>query len=154
MKELDREAESFRLHYEKFLIGCEAVAEEGWDTETLGEMGDYYTGMLLRIILRTVEADGWVSDQETRSVNELFGFTYSSRELEEVYESTATLLHSSEFDDELMGAIAMLESRNEKLCDAYRALIRQICTLIAKSDGFFTAEEKAEIAAIGTLIGE
>ncbi|MBQ8927237.1 MAG: TerB family tellurite resistance protein [Oscillospiraceae bacterium] len=153
MKELDREAESFRLHYEKFLIGCEAVAEEGWDTEVLGEMGDYYTGMLLRIILRTVEADGWVSDQETRYVNDLFGFTYTNEELESVYESTANLLHSSEFDDELIGAIAMLESRGEKLCEAYRALIAQICTLIARSDGFFTEEEKAEIAKIQELIG-
>ena len=154
MKDLDISAASFQAQFERFLIGCEAVEQEAgaaWDRESLGEMQDHYAAMLVTIILRTITADGWVSDRETAYLNEFFGFTYKSGELEQVYESCKELITSEVYEATLADSITSLHRLNGKLADAYRALIALVCDIIARSDGFVTAEEKAEIAHIRAL---
>ncbi len=153
MNELDISAESFQLKFDKFLIGCEAVENATlWDIDTYGEMEDYYAMLLVSIILRTVTADGWVSDRETDYLNKLFGFTYDSGELEQVYDSCAEMLQSEDFDNDLTAGIDRLRECNARLADAFVDLASLVCDIIVKSDGFVTEEEKTEMARIRSLI--
>ena len=153
MKELDIKAESFQLKFEKFLIGCEAVEHATlWDADTYGEIEDYFAGLLVSIILRTITADGWVSDREVDYLNELFGFTYESGELEQVYESCSEMIQSESFEEELTDGIARLRECNARLGDAFVDLVALVCEIIARSDGFVTDEEKTEIGKIKALL--
>ncbi len=153
MNELDISAESFQLKFDKFLIGCEAVENATlWDVDTYGEMEDYYAMLLVSIILRTITSDGWVSDRETDYLNKLFGFTYDSGELEQVYDSCAEMLQSEDFDNDLTSGIDRLRECNARLADAFVDLTALVCDIIVKSDGFVTEEEKTEMARIRELI--
>ena len=109
MKELDISAESFQLNFDKFLMGCEAVGGATlWDADTYGAMEDYYAELLVSILLRTITADGWVSDREVNYLNQLFGFDYDSGELEQVYDGCADMLGSETFDKDLVDGIQRL----------------------------------------------
>lgn len=153
MKDIDICAESFQMKFDKFLIGCEAVEHATlWDVDTYGEMEDYFAGLLVSIILRTITADGWVSDREVNYLNDLFGFDYESGELEQVYESCAEMLSSDHFDAELTEGIERLRENNVRLAEAFTDLIELVCDIIARSDGFVTDEEKTEISRIRTLV--
>ena len=153
MNKLDISAESFQLKFDRFLIGCEAVEKATlWDADTYGEMEDYFAELLVSIILRTITADGWVSDREVEYLNRLFGFDYESGELEQVYDSCAEMLRSESFDDDLQDGIAQLRECNAHLADAFVELVALVCDIIARSDGFVTEEEKVEIQRVRTLI--
>ena len=146
MKDLDISAASFQARFERFLIGCEAVEQEAgaaWDRESLGEMQDHYAAMLVTIILRTITADGWVSDRETAYLNELFGFTYKSGELEQVFYREGTDIPDADNYEYIYDE----DSSTAWMYDG----IALVCDIIARSDGFVTAEEKAEIAHIRDL---
>ena len=155
MSKLDINAASFQLGFEKFLIGCEATEAESngkWDRETYGEMQDYYASLMVSIILRTISADGWVSNKEVEYLNKLFGFDYNDGELEQVFESCKELIASESFEEEIADSIRLMASFNEKLTQAYKNLLTLVCDIVAKSDGFVTDEEKAEISHIEKLL--
>lgn len=155
MSELDINAESFQIKFDKFLISCEAVENATlWDVDTYGEMEDYYAELLVSIILRTITADGWVSDREVEYLNKLFGFTYESGELEQVYDGCADMLNSESFDTELTGGIARLRECNERLADAFIDLVLLVCDILIKSDEFVTEEEQNEMERIRALINK
>ena len=153
MNKLDISAESFQLKFEKFLIGCEAVEKATlWDADTYGEMEDYYAELLVSIILRTITADGWVSDREVDYQNRLFGFDYESGELEQVYDSCSGMIQSEAFEQDLQDGISRLRECNEHLADAFVELVALVSEIISRSDGFVTEEEKTEISRIRSLI--
>ena len=154
MNELDIRAESFQDKFENFLISCAAVEHATlWDADTYGEMEDYFAGLLVSIILRTITADGWVSDREVEYLNQLFGFSYESGELEQVYESCSGMLQNENFDAELTGGIASLRDCSSRLGDAFVELVRLVCEIITRSEGFVTDEEREEISRVRELVG-
>jgi len=145
-------SESFKLKYERFLIGCDAVQEEGnWSTHNLGEMGVYYTRELLTMILRIVAADGWVSQKETDYLNEFFGFTYTPEELEQAYDGLEERLHSTSVEKSIRDSVKLLQAMNPRLAAAFRELIALSCEIISLGDGIVTDEEKAEIERLKKL---
>ncbi len=153
MKNLDSSAESFQIKFEKFLIGCEAVEKATlWDANTYGGMPDFYAGLLVSIILRTITADGWISDREVEYLDALFGFEYESNELEQVYESCSEMLRSTDFEKDLSDGIALLRENNVRLADAFVELTVLVCDIIVRSDGFVTDEEKEEVCKIRAMI--
>lgn len=155
MNDLDISAESFQFKFDKFLMGCEAVENATvWDEDTYGTMDDYYAELLVSLILRTITADGWVSDREVAYLNQLFGFSYDGNELEQVYDSCSEMLNSEGFDNELKDGIARLREANARLADAFVELINLVGEIIVRSDGFVTEEEKAEIARVKALLAE
>ena len=155
MNDLDISAESFQFKFDKFLMGCEAVENATlWDEDTYGTMEDYYAELLVSLILRTITADGWVSDREVNYLNQLFGFSYDGNELEQVYDGCSDMLNSESFDNELKDGIARLRECNARLADAFIELIELVSEIIVRSDGFVTDEEKAEIARVKKLINE
>ncbi|MCR5718078.1 MAG: TerB family tellurite resistance protein [Oscillospiraceae bacterium] len=153
MKDLDISAESFQLKFDKFLMGCEAIANATlWDEDTYGAMEDYYAELLVSILLRTITADGWVSDREVAYLNKLFGFDYDSGELEQVYDSCAEMLGNENFDRELTDGITRLRESSTRLADAFVDLIELVCEIIVRSDGFVTEEEKEEVAHVRSVV--
>ena len=153
MNELDISAESFQLKFDKFLMGCEAIENATlWDEDTYGTMEDYYAELLVSLILRTITADGWVSDREVEYLNKLFGFSYDGNELEQVYDSCSEMLNSEGFDKDLKDGIARLRECSAPLAHAFVDLIELVGEIIVRSDGFVTDEEKAEIDRIKTLL--
>ena len=86
MKDCQSMAEGFRLQYERFLTGCDALeAENLWDTQALGEMEGYYFNDIMTVILHLISADGAFSDAEARFVADAFGFRYTAGELAQLY---------------------------------------------------------------------
>ena len=153
MNDLDISAESFQFKFDKFLMGCEAIENATlWDEDTYGTMEDYYAELLVSLILRTITADGWVSDREVDYLNKLFGFSYDSGELEQVYDGCSDMLGSESFDNDLKDGIARLRENSALLADAFVELIELVSNIIVRSDGFVTDEEKAEIARVRALI--
>lgn len=155
MNDLDISAENFQLKFDKFLMGCEAVENATlWDEDTYGTMEDYYAELLVSIILRTITADGWVSDREVDYLNQLFGFSYDSGELEQVYDGCSDMLASESFDSDLKDGIARLRENNANLADAFVDLIELVSDIIVHSDEFVTEEEKTEMMRIKALVRE
>ena len=65
MSKLNAYSESFKVGYEKFLIGCDAQEEmDGWDTETDGEMEGYYSNILVSVVMKLMASDGVFTEKE------------------------------------------------------------------------------------------
>lgn len=143
--------ESFKLQYERFLTGCDAIEQEGcWNREAYGEMETFYTGDLVSVMLRLIVTDGSVSQREADVLNELFGFDYTATELAEVYEVCAENL-GEDFDRLFSVGVDALERINPKLAEAYKELLTLICTMVMESDGLVTATELAEAEKLRKL---
>ncbi len=149
---IDALTESFKMKYEKFIIGCDAQEELAeWDTECNGEMDVYYENDLVGIILTLVVADGAISQKEVDYLNRCFGFDYTVETLEEVYKTC-----SSELDDlfcnRFSEGVEQLRGINEKLADAYVELVDIACDIIIASDDVIaTSETEAAKALKATL---
>ncbi|MCR4644782.1 MAG: TerB family tellurite resistance protein [Oscillospiraceae bacterium] len=153
MSKIQEYAESFKLKYERFLIGCDAVQEEGdWSTENLGDMGAYYTRELLIMILRIITADGWVSQKEVDYLNEFFGFTYTQKELDKALDGLDSPLHSASNEKVIIDSMKLLRSINPRLAASFRELVLLSCGIMSMSDGIVTDEEKEEIAKLRALV--
>ena len=153
MSKIQEYAESFKLKYERFLIGCDAVQEEGdWSVENLGDMGAYYTRELLIMILRIITADGWVSQTEVDYLNEFFGFTYTQKELDKALDGLETPLHSISNEKLIIASMKLLRSINARLAASFRELVLLSCGIMSLSDGIVTEEEKEEIAKLRALV--
>lgn len=143
--------ESFKLQYERFLTGCDAIEEAGcWNVTEYGEMETFYTGDMVSVILRLIVTDGTVSQKEADVLNELFGFDYSAEELAEVYKTCAENL-GTDFDRLFSVGVDALERINEGLAQAYKDLLALICTIVSESDGLVTAAELAEAEKLKKL---
>ena len=153
MSKIQEYADSFKLKYERFLIGCDAVQEEGeWSTKNLGDMGAYYTRELLIMILRTITADGWVAQKEVDYLNEFFGFTYTQAELDKALEGLEDRLHSPSAEKTITDSVKLLQAMNPRLAAAFRELLLLSCTIMSMSDGIVTEEEVAEIERLRALV--
>ena len=155
MNNLDISAENFQIKFDKFLMSCEAVENATlWDEDTYGTMEDYYAELLVSTILRTITADGWVSDREVNYLNQLFGFSYDGGELEQVYDGCSDMLASENFDGDLKDGIARLRETSARLADDFVDLIELVCDIIIHSDEFVTDEEREEMTRIKAYVKE
>jgi len=143
--------DSFKMKYESFLIGCDAIEEmDLWDKETLGEMDAFYSNDLTSIIIRLIAVDGKITSKEVEYLNETFGFEYTIEELIDVYDSCKDDIGQA-FDENFENGITYMRKINAKLADAYKELLSLICEIIIESDGVISESEISEVKRLKAL---
>lgn len=153
MSELKRRSESFKLKYEKFLTGCDAIEElQLWNKEEYGEMDAFYSADLACIITRLICADGRVAQPEVAYINEFFGFTYTAEELQELYADCGDGIDAV-FDTGVANGLSLMAGINDKLAAAYKELILLICDIVMESDGVIAGAETALAEKLKSLVG-
>ena len=148
MSRLQELSESFKLQYEKFLNGCDALEANGdWNVSTDGDMETYYFNDIMCIIMMLISADGEFSDNEAKYINDIFGFSYSAKELKELYKTNGDDIINM-MDTEIPAGYKRMKLINSKLAEHYRNMIIQICDIIAESDGFIHVSEIRQIEKV------
>lgn len=151
MKNVDMYIDSFKMKYESFLIGCDAIEEMGlWDKETHGEMDAFYSNDLTSVIIRLIATDGIITQKEVEYLNETFGFEYTLEELIDVYNACKDDIGHA-FDESFENGITYMRKINAKLADAYKELLCLICEIIIESDGVIAESEVAEVKRLKAL---
>ncbi len=134
MSNIKNKVESFKLQFEKFLIGCDSVEEQGmWNKEEYGEMETYFTVDLTGIIIHLIASDGEITEKEAGYLNDCFGFTYTAEELKSIYNEFGDAF-ASLFDEDITGGFALLKAINRKLAQAYVNMLVTVCEIVAESD--------------------
>ncbi len=148
MKDLSILTDSFKLKYEKFILGCDSIElDESWDKEANGEMDVFYENEILSVILSLIIADGTISEAEVRYLNDNFGLSYSVEQLKTVYSALGDEIDAF-FERYFKAGYQMLQGIHEKLATAYKELFELICQIIVESDGRVSEEEKQVIAGL------
>ncbi len=148
MKDLSILTDSFKLKYEKFILGCDSIElDESWDKEANGEMDVFYENEILSVILSLIIADGTISEAEVRYLNDNFGLSYSVEQLKTVYTALGDEIDAF-FERYFKAGYQMLQGIHEKLATAYKELFELICQIIVESDGRVSEEEKQVIAGL------
>ena len=143
MSSLQENMAGFRLNYEKFLVGCDALEEEGlWPKEELGEMDVYFANDLACVIIRLIAADGVFADEEIDFLNGALGTSYTVEELESVYNWCGEKINIM-FESEIGESVARLNELNPSLAATYKQMLELIAKIVIESDGTVTEEEKA-----------
>ncbi len=148
MKDLSILTDSFKLKYEKFILGCDSIElDESWDKEANGEMDVFYENEILSVILSLIIADGTIGEDEVRYLNDNFGLSYSVEQLKTVYIALGDEIDAF-FERYFKAGYQMLQGIHEKLATAYKELFELICQIIVESDGRVSEEEKQVIAGL------
>ena len=148
MKDLSILTDSFKLKYEKFILGCDSIElDESWDKEANGEMDVFYENEILSVILSLIIADGTIGEAEVRYLNDNFGLSYSVEQLKTVYIALGDEIDAF-FERYFKAGYQMLQGIHEKLATAYKELFELICQIIVESDGRVSEEEKQVIAGL------
>lgn len=152
MENSDNLTKAFRILYERFLFGCDAIEESGaWDKKAFGGMGVFYETDLIGLILKLIVADGTISEKEVEYLNRNFGLDYTVERLAEVYESCRETINGS-FDEQFKNGIARMKGINGKLAAAYAELVGIVCDIVIAGDGVVSPEERAEVQRIKALL--
>lgn len=153
MSQLDMSAETFQEKFEQFLMGCEDV-EQGsiWNRDKYGEMQDYYAGLVVSIILRIVTAEGWISDEEIEYLNLVFGFSYESGDLEQVFEDCRDMVTSTNFDTQFSKSAMLLNHINAECYQEFRQLVALIGDIFSNSEDFISEMQKNEVLRLQSLL--
>ncbi|MBR4550493.1 MAG: TerB family tellurite resistance protein [Oscillospiraceae bacterium] len=142
----------FALRYEKFRNGCDALEEEGrWPVDELGEMEAYFDNDLACVIIRLIAADGRFFPEEVDSLNRALGFHYSVDTLKAIYADCGERINAL-FETELDDSLALLNSLEPKLGEAYRQLLILLAKVVTESDGGASDSEKAAAAQLFALL--
>ena len=148
MKDLHLLTESFKTKYESFITGCDSIElDEVWDKTEYGEMDVFYENELLSVILSLIIADGKISDEEVKYLNDNFGFFYTVGELKNVYLNCGEEIENY-FESNFQAGYEKIKTINGKLAAAYKELFELICQIISESDGVVSEEEKQAIAEL------
>lgn len=151
MNRLEALSEGFKLKYEKFLAGCDSIEELGeWDKENLGEMDVYYVSDLTGVIIKLIAADGKFTQAETDYINDIFGFNYTIKELEDIYGEFGDDIDAV-FSEEMENGISKMKHINKKLAAAYKDLLQTVCDIIIASDGVISSPEIELASRLKTL---
>ena len=144
--------EAFKLNYEKFLVACDAVEQDGlWDTEENGEMEAWFASDVTCVIVRLIASDGVFRQKEVDLLNDALGFAYTVEELEAVYDDYSEKIDVL-FEEELPASIEQLEELNPELADDYRSMMRLICDVIIEADETVTEREKEDAEHLKALL--
>ena len=134
MDQFNTYAEAFKQHYDEFLIGCDAIEEEGlWPVEELGEMDMYFANDLSCVLVKLIAADGKFDEREIDVLNEALGFEYTPAELEDVYEECWERLPNY-FTESIPESIRTLHELNPSLADTYREMLKILCKVVTECD--------------------
>lgn len=148
MKDLHLLTESFKTKYESFITGCDSIKlYEVWDKTEYGEMDVFYENELLSVILSLIIADGKISDEEVKYLNDNFGFSYTVDELKSVYLNCGEEIENY-FESNFQAGYEKIKTINGKLAAAYKELFELICQIVSESDGVVSEEEKQAIAEL------
>ena len=151
MKNLEKYTDSFKMKFDSFLTGCDALEEEGvWDKEAHGEMEAFYMNDLTSVVIRLIASDGTITKRETDYLNETFDFSYTQEELVELYRSCKDDIGHA-FDETFENGITYMRRINDMLADAYKELLYLICEIIIRSDGIIAEAEVAEVRRLQAL---
>ncbi len=141
MEKLKVYAESFKLKFEKFITGCDALEELGlWDKEQNGEMEAFYSADMVSVIIRLTAVDGKIVYDEVKYINDVFGFSYTVEELRAIYADCKEAIETV-FSEDLANGYSLMKRINEKLAEAYKELILLICDIVIESDGVIANAE-------------
>lgn len=152
MKSKDALMNEFTGKYERFLIGCDAIEEEGlWDKDEFGEMDVFYQNDLVGVILRLIASDGKIEERETEILAGYFGFDLTPREARTAYESFRSEAGAS-FDEEIVRGYEKMRGINRKLADAYKDLLSLVCEIVISCDGVVEAAEIEEAKRVKNLL--
>ncbi len=136
------QSDAFKLAYEKFIAGCDALEETGkWDKASLGDMEGYYFADIMGVILHLISADGKFTDQEAAFVDDAFGFRYTAAELAEIYRLQGDDIDRFFREDVPEGYKKML-AVSPILAESFMDLLLQACELAAASDGTVHVEQE------------
>lgn len=148
MKDLHLLTESFKTKYESFITGCDSIElDEVWDKTEYGEMDVFYENELLSVILSLIIADGKISDEEVKYLNDNFGFSYTVDELKNAYLNCGEEIENY-FESNFQAGYEKIKTINGKLAAAYKELFELICQIISESDGVVSEGEKQAIAEL------
>ena len=154
MRTADIYIEEFKMKYDSFLIGCEAIEEmKLWDKENLGEMEAFYANDLVSVIIRLIATDGEITHKEMEYLNKTFDFEYTLEGLNEVYNACKDDIDSS-FDENFENGITYMRKINAKLADSYKELLALVCQIIIESDGVVAEAEVAEVKRLQAMCGD
>ena len=152
MENSDNLTKAFRILYERFLFGCNAIEETGaWDKQALGGMGVFYETDLIGLILRLIVADGTISEKEVEYLNRNFGLDYTVARLAEVHENCRETI-GGPFDERFKNGIVRMKGINGKLAAAYAELVGIVCDIVVAGDGVVSPEEREEVQRIKALL--
>ncbi len=141
MEKLKVYAESFKLKFERFITGCDALEEmELWDKEKNGEMEAFYAADMVSVIIRLTAVDGKIVHEEVKYINDVFGFSYTVEELRAIYADCKDAIETV-FTVGLENGYSYMKRINEKLAQAYKELILLICDIVIESDGVIATAE-------------
>lgn len=149
MSDLQKDFESFKISYEKFVIACDATEEQGlWPVDRLGEMEAWFTNDISCLITALTAADGVFHAEEAAYLNDALEFNYSPEDLKALYDELGPELETY-LERAIPESVKILEGINEKLAEEYGNMLRTVADFIIESDGV-TAE--AEIKAAERLL--
>ena len=143
----------FKGNYDRFMIACDSLEEEGkWPLDELGEMDAYFKNDFACVIIKLITADGKIDVNELNFLNDALGFDYKIEELRELYKNDGDRIDSY-FETELGKSIDMIREKNEKLADMYKGLLLLLGRIVTESDGAVTDKEKAAAEAMVEALG-
>ena len=153
MKDYQAMAEAFKLQYEKFLTGCDALEAEGrWDTAALGEMEGYYFNDIMTVILHLISADGRFSEEEARFVADAFGFRYTAGELAQLYREQSDEIDRF-FREEVPQGYRKMQALSPSLAEHYRDLLLQAGELAAQASDDVARDEQRLMDVLKAALG-
>ena len=145
--------DDFKANYDRFMIACDSLEEEGkWPLDELGEMDAYFKNDFACVIIKLITADGKIDVNELNFLNDALGFDYKIEELRELYKNDGDRIDHY-IETELGKSIAMIREKNEKLADMYKGLFLLLGRIVTESDGAVTDKEKAAAEAMVKALG-
>ena len=145
--------DDFKANYDKFVIACDALEEEGkWPLDELGERDVYFKNDFACVIIKLITADGKIDVNELNFLNDALGFDYKIEELRELYKNDGDRIDHY-IETELGKSIAIIREKNEKLADMYKGLFLLLGRIVTESDGAVTDKEKAAAEAMVKALG-
>ena len=154
MFSLQELSDGFKLQYEQFIHGCDALEQKGgWDVIANGQMEAYYLNDMMCAIVLLISADGEFSEEEAKYVNDAFGFRYSAAELKELYRTNGSDIRNM-LENEIPAGYRKMKAISGELAAQYRNMLYQICDIVAESDGIVHIAELKQIEAIKKALAD
>ncbi len=128
------QSDAFKLQYEKFLCGCDALEEQGlWDKAAFGDMEAYFFTDIMSVILHLISTDGRFTEEEAEFVRDAFGFNYSVKDLEEIYRTNGENI-TQFFRESVPRGYREIKAINPKLGEHYKTMLMNACELATACD--------------------
>ncbi len=146
--------ENFVSEFDAFLTTCNELESEGrWDVDAYGFMSAYFESDLFAVALQIMSADGVFERAEAEVLDRMFSTEYTPRQLKEAYVSLKPVVDDY-CDFDAYDALARLATIDKGLCETYRKLILDACSIVSMSDGVAEGEEQQLIEKLQAVLEE